>query len=217
VIADKASRQALAISLVDVIGQTTRELQIVSPHFVSTNAGVQTLQALRQRGVQVSVLANSLAATHLSVVHAGYAKHRQALLRAGMRRDGLRNASGAPKLSLLTGFTGSSAASLHTKIHAMDGERLFVGLFNLIPARSSPTPSCGLSSRAPRWPARWPPGSITPCPSGLRAAPYRRRRHHQDPTRQWRLHHPQPRARHWPPLQRTVIGILSMLPVDWLL
>jgi putative cardiolipin synthase len=167
VIADKASRQALAISLVDVIGQTTRELQIVSPHFVSTNAGVQTLQALRQRGVQVSVLANSLAATHLSVVHAGYAKHRQALLRAGMRRDGLRNASGAPKLSLLTGFTGSSAASLHTKIHAMDGERLFVGLFNLIPARSSPTPSCGLSSRAPRWPARWPPRSITPCPSGL--------------------------------------------------
>jgi len=31
VIADKAFRQALAISLVDVIGQTTRELQIVSP------------------------------------------------------------------------------------------------------------------------------------------------------------------------------------------
>ena len=83
VIADKATRRMLASSMAKVIGQTIRELQIVSPYFVAIHAGVQTLEALREQCVQVSVLTNSLEATDVSVVHAGCAKHRHALLRAG--------------------------------------------------------------------------------------------------------------------------------------
>jgi putative cardiolipin synthase len=133
VIADKATRRTLASSLVDVIGQATQELQIVSPYFVPTQAGVDALEALRQQGVEVSVLTNSLEATDVGVVHAGYAKHRHALLRAGVRLYELRRASGVPKAALFTGLAGSSAASLHAKTFAVDGERLFVGSFNFDP------------------------------------------------------------------------------------
>jgi putative cardiolipin synthase len=107
------------------------------------------LEALRQQGVQVSVLTNSLEATDVSVVHAGYAKHRQALLRAGVRLYELRSASGVPRVSLLTGLAGSSAASLHAKTFAVDGERLFVGSFNFDPRSAALNTELGFVIESP--------------------------------------------------------------------
>jgi phosphatidylserine/phosphatidylglycerophosphate/cardiolipin synthase-like enzyme len=43
------------------------------------------LEKLARSGVKVRLLTNSLAATDESAVHAGYAKHRLALLQAGVR------------------------------------------------------------------------------------------------------------------------------------
>lgn len=217
VIADKATRRTLASSLADVIGQATQELQIVSPYFVPTRAGVQTLEALRQQGVQVSVLTNSLEATDVAVVHAGYAKHRHALLRAGVRLYELRRASGAPKAALFTGLVGSSAASLHAKTFAVDGERLFVGSFNFDPRSAMLNTELGFVIESPALASEV-------------AATF----DHVIPERAYELRLADDGAITWTersngdttthtrepgtgPLQRMVIGILSMLPIDWLL
>jgi phosphatidylserine/phosphatidylglycerophosphate/cardiolipin synthase-like enzyme len=57
-----------------------RTLDLVSPYFVPGDAGVQGLVDLARRGVAVRVITNSLAATDVVAVHAGYARHRRALL-----------------------------------------------------------------------------------------------------------------------------------------
>jgi putative cardiolipin synthase len=65
------------------LGQPARELLLVSPYFVPTKDGTAALVAIAQRGVKVRVLTNSLAATDVSPVYAGYSKYRQELLRGG--------------------------------------------------------------------------------------------------------------------------------------
>jgi putative cardiolipin synthase len=46
--------------------------------------GVQGFADLRQRGVKVTVLTNSLASNDEPLVHTGYARYRHALLRSGV-------------------------------------------------------------------------------------------------------------------------------------
>jgi len=66
------------------LGKPLRELDLVSPYFVPTRDGTAALVALARRGVKVRVLTNSLAATDVAPVHAGYAKYREALLAGGL-------------------------------------------------------------------------------------------------------------------------------------
>lgn len=66
------------------LGISESELNLVSAYFVPTDSGVAALTALRERGVRVRVLTNSLAATDVAAVHAGYAHSRIALLKAGV-------------------------------------------------------------------------------------------------------------------------------------
>jgi putative cardiolipin synthase len=59
-----------------------RSLMIVSPYFIPGDAGVRWLRGLVARGVRVTVLTNSLAATDVGVVHAGYSRYREACSKA---------------------------------------------------------------------------------------------------------------------------------------
>ena len=68
-----------------------QELIIFSPYFVPGKGGVAFLQALRDRGVRVRILTNSLSSTDVSVVHAGYSTYRNALLRMGFELYELNN------------------------------------------------------------------------------------------------------------------------------
>ncbi len=117
-----------------VLGVPRRSVALVSPYFVPTAAGVEALARLRQSGVAVSVMTNAYEATDVPLVHAGYAKHRKALLQSGvalyeMQRLAPPGKGSGPRLNPL----GSSGSSLHAKTFAIDSERAFVGSFNFDP------------------------------------------------------------------------------------
>lgn len=120
------------------LGKPTTELDLVSPYFVPTKEGTAALVSLVQRGVKVRVLTNSLAATDVSPVHAGYSKYRERLLQGGVMLYELKPAAGAERKKE-HGETGrqrmgsSSGASLHAKTFAVDRSRIYVGSFNLDP------------------------------------------------------------------------------------
>jgi len=117
------------------LGKPEKQLDLVSPYFVPTADGAAALRAFAERGVQVRVLTNSLAATDVSPVYAGYVKYREALLRAGVRLYELkrtaRPATESEEEHRRLG--GSSGASLHAKTFAVDRERIFIGSFNFDP------------------------------------------------------------------------------------
>lgn len=129
-----AERALLWSRLEDVIGEPTRELHLVSPYLVPGKAGAKQFATLAKRGVKVSVLTNSLEATDVAAVHAGYSKYRNRMLEAGATLFELKRTSPAPpKRRALRGKSGSSRSSLHAKTFAIDRSRVFVGSFNFDP------------------------------------------------------------------------------------
>jgi cardiolipin synthase C len=119
--------------LKNVIGQPKTDLELVSAYFVPTEAGVKSFVEFAKSGVKVKVLTNSLEATDVPAVHAGYAKHRKRLLRAGVQLYELRRVSATDTGRKHVGMWGSSGSSLHAKTFAVDGSRIFVGSFNFDP------------------------------------------------------------------------------------
>ncbi len=109
-----------------------QRLRIVSPYFVPGVAGTAALTGLVDKGVEVEVLTNSLAATDVAAVHGGYARYRRKLLKAGVKLYELK-ADHVPGDPRRISVFGSRTASLHSKAFTVDGERGFVGSVNFDP------------------------------------------------------------------------------------
>jgi cardiolipin synthase C len=125
----------LAPKLRPLVDGARRELILFSPYFVPGKSGTALLTGLVARGVRVRILTNSLASNDVSVVHAGYARYRKALLRGGMElyelNKKLTPSQRKEKDAAPSG--GSSKASLHAKSFVFDRERVFIGSMNLDP------------------------------------------------------------------------------------
>ena len=71
--------------LVRTVGRPEKTFDLISPYLVPGDGGTAALVAAAGRGVKVRILTNSLAASDVGAVHAGYAKRREELLRAGVQ------------------------------------------------------------------------------------------------------------------------------------
>jgi cardiolipin synthase C len=127
-------------TLKQVIETSTTQVDIVSPYFVPTRTGVESLERLARRGIKVSVLTNALEASDVAVVYAGYAKWRRELLQNGVSLYELRRVSSDYSTEARVRLSGSSGSSLHAKTFSVDLSRVFVGSFSSIHARQTSTP-----------------------------------------------------------------------------
>ncbi len=134
--ARKRARAAggIAADIADVLRAAKREVRLISPYFVPGRAGVALLCELLQRGVAISLVTNSLAATDVVAVHGGYMKYRRTLLARGVAIHELKPGPDEERASLLGSRGG---AALHTKALTVDGMLAFVGSFNLDPRSAS--------------------------------------------------------------------------------
>lgn len=128
------------------VAPATTELLVVSPYFVPGDEGVAALRQMREKGIRVRIVTNSLAATDVVSVHSGYQRYRKALLAAGIELYELKpsaaqkldaaawkHGAGEPHADTAYGVAGSSRAALHAKTLTVDRRTLFVGSMNLDP------------------------------------------------------------------------------------
>ncbi len=129
---EDASTYAIT-KLLAYLAEAKQEMILVSPYFVPGKHGVKLLSDAVKSGVRVRVLTNSFAATDVRPVHAGYARYREALLRAGVELYELK--SMLPGHQPVDSHFGASSgrASLHAKVYMVDQRYLFVGSLNLDP------------------------------------------------------------------------------------
>jgi len=92
-----SGRPSLPSKMEELIGKPKQLLEMVSPYFVPMQDGFDYLKALAAQGVQIRVLTNSLAATDVVAVHAGYARWRQPLLATGITLHEYKPASPTPR------------------------------------------------------------------------------------------------------------------------
>ena len=179
-------------------------------------------------GVSITVLTNSLESTDVPAVHAGYAKRRLALLRAGValyelkrgvdphargdtrRQGGSENAGGSASL-------GSSGSSLHTKAFTVDGHHVFVGSFNFDPRSARLNTEMGFVIDSPAL-AQSMKEVLRKrlSESAYRVEVDRKGNLHWVETVDGRevVHDEEPGTTVW---GRLGVSILSLLPIEWLL
>src|SRR5262249_31782011 len=92
-LAREKQRDLVVRRLQEVLGTLQHELYLISPYFVPTKRGTAFFATQARAGVQVRILTNSLEATDVVAVHAGYMKRRMDLLRAGVRLFELRRST----------------------------------------------------------------------------------------------------------------------------
>lgn len=124
--------------LLALVRSARKDLLVVSPYFVPGAEIMAAFRAARDRGVRVRVLTNSLASNDAPLAHAGYARHRKALLEMGVQLYEMRSEPATMRSALRSsttgssgGATGASRAMLHTKLLVIDSRLVIVGSMNL--------------------------------------------------------------------------------------
>lgn len=201
----------------DAVGKPATELDLVSPYFVPTAAGVEAFVAMAERGVKVRILVNSLEATDVDAVHSGYAKWRKPLLEAGISLYEMRLVPPDAGDRKSSGPFGSSASSVHAKTFAVDRSRIFIGSFNFDPRSANLNTELGFVIESPALAGRL----ATLFDSGVPATAYEVHLSDNGQLYWTELrggkqvrHDTEPGTGFW---QRAAVTFLSWLPIDWLL
>jgi len=218
VLGQAAPGASVARRLPALLGKPVRQVDLVSPYFVPGPSWSSRFAELASRGVKVRILTNSLEATDVVAVHAGYAKWRPALLRAGvtlmeLKRSWTRETE--PKRG--SGVGGSSASSLHAKTFEVDLARVFVGSFNLDPRSIDLNTEMGFVIESRVLAQRMSDvldGRVDERAYEVKLSP--------EGTLYWIEHTPAGVVRHDSEpgaglLQRGAVEFMQLLPIDWML
>ena len=135
--ATEASNDTAVDGLLSLMARAKTDLLVVSPYFVPGPEMMKQFADIRQRGVRVRVLTNSLASNDAVAAHAGYARYREGLIAMGVEMYEMRVEQRGSVFSLGSssgsagGSRGASRASLHAKAVVVDASLLVVGSMNL--------------------------------------------------------------------------------------
>jgi len=116
-----------------LIEEAQSEVLVITPYFVPGKSGIKWFKKLRDRGVTVKVLTNSLASTDSDLAEGGYARYRKRLLWMGVELYELKPNPDQWRFWDRISLGGSSRGALHAKTVIIDGQVVFVGSFNLDP------------------------------------------------------------------------------------
>ncbi len=141
-----AGARTIVPPLREAIVAGDEELMIVSPYFVPQTS-MEGFRELRDHGMSIKVVTNSLTANNHLVVHSGYAPTRKPLLRMGVELYEVRSdvqVEGVEKTGM-----ARSGGTLHTKAFIVDREVLFIGTFNWDPRSKNLNTEMGIILYAP--------------------------------------------------------------------
>jgi len=145
------SKAADAASIVTPLRESLlsaeKEMVVISPYFVPLKTGIAAFTEVQNRGIQVTIITNSLAANNQSSVHAGYAPSRKPLLKAGVKIFEVRADADVAGSELMA--ASGAKATLHTKAFLVDRKELFIGSFNFDPRSANINTELGVIIRSP--------------------------------------------------------------------
>jgi putative cardiolipin synthase len=119
---------SMMTSLENSLDEAQQELIVISPYFVLRDPEIQGFQELRDKGIEIAVLTNSLASNNHTISHSGYMPVRKPMLEMGVKLYEVRADASLPGNEKVG--TETAKTTLHAKAFIVDRERLFIGSFN---------------------------------------------------------------------------------------
>ncbi len=146
--ADEAIATSVTMKVWTLLMDAKFEVDLTSPYLVPGERGMAAFEDLAKRKVKLTLLTNSLAANDEPLVHTGYARYRERMLRSGADLYELspqRTTAGER-----FGMFGKSLGRLHSKTAAIDKTRIFIGSMNLDPRSASQNTEMGVVVDSPQ-------------------------------------------------------------------
>jgi putative cardiolipin synthase len=145
---ERARAASVRMNVMDIVASAQRDVYITSPYLIPGERGMAVFEELGRRNVKMTILTNSLAATDEPLVHTGYARYREPMLRAGV--DLYELSSVRIKANKRLGFGGSSLGRLHAKTAVIDRNFVFIGSMNLDPRSEGRNTELGIIAENPQ-------------------------------------------------------------------
>ena len=140
--------QGIAPRLREILEQLTDEVLFEAAYFIPQKRGIQTAGKLRERGIRVRVLTNSMATNNVAGAFVGYRRYRKNLLENGVNLYEMRLKTGTQRV-FWSFLARDSVATLHSKITVFDRKKVFIGSFNLDPRSIEINTEIGLLISSP--------------------------------------------------------------------
>ncbi len=135
-------------NVVEQMRRARSEVAIASPYLIPGPAGMEVLVDVRRRhDVKISLVTNSLAATDEPLVHSGYRRYRDDMLKIGVELHEL--SSDRARRSVRLGVFGTTIGRLHMKTAVYDRRQLFIGSMNFDPRSDLHNTEIGLFIDSP--------------------------------------------------------------------
>ena len=144
----QADASRVRFNVLEHIRDAKTEVILTSPYLIPGRKGMELFREVRERGVGVSILTNSLASTDEPLVHTGYRRYREELLRLGVELyelSPIKAARGPARRKLFR----VSVGGLHTKALVFDRAELFIGSMNFDPRSDHYNSEMGLIVHSP--------------------------------------------------------------------
>jgi putative cardiolipin synthase len=131
--AKKSNQPGVVFHKLADIARSTKHEIIVENAYLLPQKRVPAFRDLRARGIEVSVLTNSLATTDEVAVNAHYSSARSPLAEMGVALYEMKPYAASRERYIARAQSGKARLSLHGKAAVFDRETVFVGSFNLDP------------------------------------------------------------------------------------
>ena len=132
----------------EALRKASKELVLSSPYLVPGKVGMELFKELRDKGVKITLMTNSLGSTDEPIVHAGYTQYREPMLELGI--DLYEISSSRVKRNRRFNLFGASLGRLHAKVAAIDRKTIFVGSMNLDPRSATINTELGAIIESPQ-------------------------------------------------------------------
>ena len=142
-----AFKTSVTNDVVMALWRADSELMLTSPYLIPGPAGMESIAGLRAKGVKITIMTNSLAATDEPLVHTGYSRYRNAMLKAGV--DLYEISPTRTQKTKRLGMFGTSLGRLHAKTAVIDRKTIFIGSMNLDPRSASANTEFGMFIDSP--------------------------------------------------------------------
>ena len=126
------------------IERARKEILMSSPYFVPGKIGADWLFSKKQQGTEINILTNSLSATDVIAVHAGYKKYRSELIKENIKLFELKSSAHKLFSKTIRILSGASRTSLHAKYIIVDQQYVFIGSSNIDPRSNALNTEIGI-------------------------------------------------------------------------
>jgi len=132
-----------------LMASARRELLIVNAYIIPSEPGIGLLHALKDRGVDMKILTNSLASHDVPAVNSHYKQWRQPIIEAGAALYEIRHDAAIQSRVADTPPTQSGFMGLHSKGMVVDRRHVYIGSMNYDPRSASINTEMGVFVDSP--------------------------------------------------------------------